>query len=200
MPPQRPKTLEAKERPPEPPKPQPRVREALKPDQIAKLLHASNPRNQEEPSTTRDRMDPTQIAQLLSHETPQQRAAAGRAVSERSSLGSETANADRMSPSLWGALDGLLQDQYKRCWSYLGLGADHRYIPQIKVEYMQDGALASEPALLNPPSDPSLRSLAESAMRAVRECNPLKIPPQFQPYYNQWKARILRFDPEVMSG
>ncbi|MDP4595203.1 MAG: cell envelope biogenesis protein TolA, partial [Beijerinckiaceae bacterium] len=45
-----------------------------------------------------------------------------------------------------------------------------------------------------------LQSLADSALRAVRKCDPLRIPAQFAPYYNQWKARILRFDPEEMLG
>jgi colicin import membrane protein len=105
-----------------------------------------------------------------------------------------------MSPSLWAALDGLLQDQYKQCWSYLGMSSGQRYIPQIKVEYAKDGALVGQPSLLNPPSDPSLNTLAESAVRAVRRCNPLKIPAQYQPYFEQWRARILRFDPDEMQG
>jgi len=74
------------------------------------------------------------------------------------------------------------------------------YVPQISVEYTQQGGLVGQPVLRNPPGDPALRSLAESAMRAVRKCNPMRIPAQFQPFYEQWKARILRFDPTEMSG
>jgi colicin import membrane protein len=58
--------------------------------------------------------------------------------------------------------------------------------------------LIGQPELLNPPSDPNLRSLADSALRAARRCNPLRIPAQYQPYYDQWKGRIVRFDPEDM--
>ena len=57
-----------------------------------------------------------------------------------------------------------------------------------------------EPVLINPPSDPAMRSLAESALRAVRRCNPLRIPAQYAPYYDQWKGRVLRFDPVDMAG
>jgi colicin import membrane protein len=35
-------------------------------------------------------------------------------------------------------------------------------------------------------------------MRAVRRCDPLHIPAIYQPYYEQWKGRIVRFDPEDM--
>jgi colicin import membrane protein len=104
-----------------------------------------------------------------------------------------------MSPSLWGQLDALLQDQYKQCWSYIGLATQPKYIPEIRVEYNQDGTLLGQPSLVNPPSDPSKRSLAESAMRAVRRCNPLHIPALYQPFYEEWKGRIVRFDPDEMS-
>ena len=105
-----------------------------------------------------------------------------------------------MSPSLWGAARRLLEDQYRQCWSYLGLDGGQKYIPQMRVVYRRDGGLQVEPVLVNPPSDPALRSLAESALRAVRRCNPLKIPAQYAPYLRQWKGRVLRFDPEEMAG
>ena len=60
--------------------------------------------------------------------------------------------------------------------------------------------LVGAPEPLNKPSDPAMSSLAESAMRAVKKCDPLRIPAQYAPFYNEWKARILRFDPEEMSG
>ena len=140
------------------------------------------------------------MSQLLSKEAPQQKASTGRELSRVASLGSPTASAAKMSPSLWGQLDGLMREQYKQCWSYLGLNGGDQYIPEIKVEFTPDGALAAQPTLRNPPSDPGLRSLADSALRAVQRCNPLKIPPQYAPYYDQWKSRILRFDPEEMAG
>ena len=129
---------------------------------------------------------------------PQRKAATGQELQQVASLGAPTASAAKMSPSLWGQLDGLLQDQYRQCWNYIGMTGQEKYVPQIHVQYAQDGALIGEPQLMNPPSDPNLRSLAESAIRAVRRCNPLRIPAQYQPYYDQWKGRIVRFDPEDM--
>jgi colicin import membrane protein len=193
---------------PVPPKipPRPKEPEPQKVDQVAKLLEQSKDNKPAQKPKTGDeqamkaKTDPTEIARLLSREQAQQRASTGQQVSQTASLGTATANAPKMSPSLWAALDGFLQDQYKQCWSYLGMSSGQRYIPQIKVEYTKDGSLAGQPSLLNPPSDPSLNSLAESAVRAVRRCNPLKIPAQYQPYYEQWRARILRFDPDEMQG
>ena len=99
-------------------------------------------------------------------------------------------------PSLWDQLDALLQQQYKRCWNFAGLGGQQKYIPEVHVQYTLDGSLIGQPVLLNPPSDPNLRALAESAMRAVRRCDPLRIPSQYQLYYDQWK----RPDRSLRSG
>lgn len=207
-PPPRPRDPPKPEPPkPEPPKPPPRPQ--MQADQIAALLEQKKKEEQAKPPARppsgreqepQRRFDPNSISQLLSKEDPGQRASTGQSVNSTASLGNPNATGQRMSPSLWGQLDGYLIEQYKRCWSYIALGPSARYVPQIEVAYNANGSLAREPRLRNPPSDPNLRALADSALRAVRQCNPLRIPPQFQPYYNEWKDRILRFDPDEMSG
>jgi colicin import membrane protein len=194
--------------PKEDPKPKTDDKPSLDKTALAKLLDqkktedkpASHPKSGSETSEPVHKFDSSAVSKLLSKEAPGQKPSTARATSQLASLGSPTASAAKMSPSMWGQLDGLLQDQYKQCWSYLALGNAQRYIPQIKVEYARDRSLIGAPVLLNPPSDPNLRSLAESALRAVRRCNPLNIPAQFTPFYDQWKSRTLRFDPEEMSG
>ncbi|WP_026606506.1 cell envelope integrity/translocation protein TolA [Methylocapsa acidiphila] len=198
---------EAKAKPVEKPKP------LFKPDQVAKLLNqekaketpekpvqkpAARPKSGDEAPETTQKFDPGDISRLLSKDAPQHKQSTGRELQQVASLGSPTASAAKMSPSLWGMLDGLLQEQYKRCWNYIGVAGQKKYVPEIHVQYAQDGSLIGQPSLLNPPSDPNLRSLAESALRAVRRCDPLHIPAQYQPYYDQWKGRIVRFDPEDM--
>jgi colicin import membrane protein len=185
-------------------KPEPK----FKPDQLAKLLDqekqkdappkpVAKPKSGEETADPAQKFDAADISKFLSKEAPQRKASTGRELQQVASLGSPTASAAKMSPSMWGQLDALLQDQYKQCWSYIGLN-NKKYIPEIHVQYAQDGSLIGQPSLLNPPSDPELRNLAESALRAVRRCNPLHIPALYQPYYDQWKGRIVRFDPEEM--
>jgi len=201
LPPQRPKMLAAVKDQPKPlPPERPKLLEQKKLDQLIKSTDASKPRANDQRSDAKDQMDPAAIARLLSHDAPRQRASTGRHLDQVASLGSPTADAPHMSPSMSAALDGLLIDQYRRCWTYLGLDSQHQYFPEISVEYRVDGELAVRPALINPPSDPNLRSLAESALRAVRRCNPLRIPAQYAPYFNQWKSRIVRFDPAEMAG
>jgi colicin import membrane protein len=195
----------AQPKPVEPPK---KLAPKFNPDQLAKLLAqekqkekqkpAAKPRSGEETAEPQQQFDLGDIAKFLNKEAPQRKQASGHDLSQVASLGSPTASAAKMSPSLWNQLDGLLQEQYKRCWNFAGLGGQQKYIPEIHVQYTQDGSLVGQPMLLNPPSDPNLRALAESAMRAVRRCDPLRIPSQYQLYYDQWKGRIVRFDPEEM--
>lgn len=205
-PPPRPRNLP---KPQPTPKPEPvKAKPQLDRTQIAALLakqkkeeeakQPSKPSGREQ--TEQRRFDPNSIAKLLSKEEPGQRASTGRTQNQAASLGNPNATGQRMSPSLWGQLDGYMIDQYKRCWNYISLGPTARYIPQIEVSFTQNGGLAREPRLRNHPSDPSLRALADSAIRAVKQCDPLRIPERFHPYYNEWKDRILRFDPDEMSG
>src|ERR1700730_9763315 len=171
----------------------------FKPDQLAKLLDQEKQKEKQKPSAEpQQKFDPGDIAKFLNKEAPQRKQARGHDLSQVASLGAPTASAAKMSPSLWNQLDGLLQEQYKRCWNFAGLGGQQKYVPEIHVQYTQDGSLIGQPVLLNPPSDPNLRALAESAMRAVRRCDPLRIPSQYQLYYDQWKGRIVRFDPDEM--
>ncbi|WGJ15693.1 cell envelope biogenesis protein TolA [Methylocapsa sp. D3K7] len=197
-----------------PPKPKPpveppkKVEPNFKPDELAKLLERNHqkdkpkatprPKSGDEAVESQQKFDLSDIAKFLSKDTPQRKQSSGHELSQLASLGSPTASAAKMSPSLWDQLDGLLQEQYKRCWAYAGLGGQQKYIPEIHVQYTPEGSLVGQPMLLNPPSDPNLRGLAESAIRAVRRCDPLRIPAQYQPYYDQWKGRIVRFDPEEM--
>ncbi len=212
LPPEPPKHVEARA-----PAPKPRPPDKPKLEQLARLpdrvpveqaqpvehppVHKPPPRPkppvaQPEAST----FDPTDISRLLSKDAPTQTASIGPQISRASTAGTASGRAAKMAPNLWDALDGLLEDQYKQCWSYLGTTENAKYIPQIKVMYAADGALAREPVLVNPPADPAMRSLAESALRAVRKCNPLRIPAQFAPYFDEWRGRVLRFDPVDMAG
>jgi colicin import membrane protein len=162
----------------------------------------SKPKSGDEESKPVRKFDSKQIEKLLSHEDPQSTSSTSRQLNKVASLGSPTGTAPKMTPTILMQLEGILQDQYKQCWSYLALAGQQKYYPMVQVTYNSDGSLGTEPSLVNPPPDPSLRSLADSAVRAVKKCNPLRIPAAFTPYFEQWRRepRILKFDPEEMSG
>lgn len=169
------------------------------PEPVAPKVAAAVPPAPVAPAPAQHAYDPDSIAKLLSRDKPQQSAAAAPEVSRTGSIGSPTQNAAKMSPTQTAALDGLMMDQYNRCWPDNGMDAQG-YVPQIRVQYGPDGALLGPPVLVNPPANPALHSLAEDALRAVRKCNPLKIPAQYAPFYDEWRQRRLHFDPANRNG
>ncbi len=212
LPPKRPETKpEIKPEPAvvPPPRPEPPEKPA-KPtlfDQVASLLKktpeppAPKPRagNETKDAHPHDDFNPDKISSLLDHDVAQRRASTGRSIT-KASLGLPTGHAEKLSPSMAAQIDNWLIDHYRGCWSYFGLGGTQDYVPQLRITMAQDGALIGQPALINPPKDPNLRSLADSAIRAVNRCNPMEIPPRFRPYYDQgYKDRVVRFDPKELS-
>lgn len=183
----------------------------FKPDQIAALLDEHKPtrkvvaKSAAKPKSGDDSKDPPRkfsaddIARLLSHEAPQRKPATGKVLQQLASLGSPTASAAKMSPSFEAQMEGWFQDRFRGCWVQpITLPQGSKYVPEIRVPLNVDGSLAADPTLLNPPDDPAWRPLADSAMRAVHECDPLPVPDIFKPYYDQWRDRIVRFDDEDM--
>ncbi len=180
LPPQRPKIVDT---PPERPKePQP-----------------------EKPKQTRN-YDPNAIAKLIGQSRPSTPAVAP-TLTASTTTGSATPqglphhDAPRMSLSLASALDAWLTESYLNCWTPPpAMPEGDTYVAQIKVIFNPDGSLSARPVLLNPPTDPAWRAHAESAMRAVKKCDPLKVPAQYAPYFDQWKVETIHFDPRETQG
>jgi hypothetical protein len=110
-------------------------------------------------------------------------------------------DAPHMSMSMASALDAWLTDSYLNCWTPPPAMPDgDTYVAEIKVVFNPDGSLSGRPVLLNPPADRAWRAHAESAMRAVHKCDPLKVPAQYMPYFDQWKIETIHFDPRQTQG
>ena len=104
--------------------------------------------------------------------------------------------APRMPATLEADFDAWLIETYRACWTPPGATPDgDPYYPRVRVALKADGTLASQPKLLNPPYDPAWKPHAEAAVKAVKACDPLKVPDKFAPYHAQWKTRTVFFDP-----
>ncbi len=99
--------------------------------------------------------------------------------------------------------EDALRAQIFGCWSIpLGLPYDDNLLVRIKLELKNDGTIIKSEILdherMNKPSQKFYKILAESALRAVRLCQPLKVPPTG---YEKWKNIQLNFDPtEMLKG
>ncbi len=194
-PPPPPKPVENAPTPPvRPREPQP---EKPKQDQIAKTLEREKSEPQPKPARV---YDPNAIARLIGQPKPTTTSTASNEGSAMP-LGLPHHDAPRMSESMASALDAWLTESYLNCWTPPPvLPEGDVYVAQIKVVFNPDGSLSARPVLLNPPNDPTWRAHAESAMRAVKKCDPLRVPPQYAPYFEEWKIETIHFDPRETHG
>ena len=96
--------------------------------------------------------------------------------------------------------EDALRAQIFGCWSVpLGLPYDQNLLVRIKLQLKKDGTILNSEILdherMNRPGQKFYKVLAESALRAVRMCQPLKVPPTG---YDKWKNLQLNFNPEEM--
>ena len=99
--------------------------------------------------------------------------------------------------------EDALRAQIFGCWSVpLGLPYNDNLLVRIKLELKKDGTIMKSEILdherMNKPDQKFYKILAESALRAVRLCQPLKVPPTG---YDKWKNLQLNFNPtEMLKG
>ena len=99
--------------------------------------------------------------------------------------------------------EDALRAQIFGCWSVpLGLPYDKDLLVRIKLNLEKDGTILKSEILdhqrMNKPDQKFYKVLAESALRAVRLCQPLKVPPTG---YDKWKELQLNFNPtEMLKG
>ena len=99
--------------------------------------------------------------------------------------------------------EDALRAQIFGCWSIpLGLPYDDNLLVRIKLKLKKDGTIMKSEILdherMNRPDQKFYKILAESALRAVRICQPLKVPTTG---YEKWKDLQLNFNPtEMIKG
>ena len=99
--------------------------------------------------------------------------------------------------------EDALRAQIFGCWSVpLGLPYNENLLVRIKLNLKKDGTIMKSEILdherMNRPGQKFYKVLAESALRAVRLCQPLKVPPTG---YEKWKDIQLNFNPaEMLKG
>ena len=99
--------------------------------------------------------------------------------------------------------EDALKAQIFGCWSIpLGLPYNENLLVRIKLSLKPDGTVINSEILdharMNKPGQGFYKVLAESALRAVRLCQPLKVP---STGYERWKNLQLNFDArEMLKG
>ena len=194
------------ERPQPPPPPKPTVQEAaVEPPVRPKSIDAA-PERPKDPTPDKPKpahnFDANAIAKLIGQTKPSTAAAAAPTqTAAATAQGLPHHDAPRMSMSMAAALDAWLTESYLNCWTPPpSMPEGDTYVAEVRVIFNPDGSLSARPVLLNPPTDRAWRAHAESAMRAVHKCDPLKVPAEYMPYFEQWKVETIHFDPRETQG
>ena len=99
--------------------------------------------------------------------------------------------------------EDALKAQIFGCWSIpLGLPYNENLLVRIKLELEPDGSVIKSEILdharMNRPGQGFYKVLAESALRAIKLCQPLRVP---STGYERWKELQLNFDArEMLEG
>jgi colicin import membrane protein len=139
--------------------------------------------------------DAARRALLASREAPSNSGNTGQQVSRTPAAGAPTATGQRLNPSDRAALAGLLGDQIRSCWNITVSGRPSP-LPQVRIALNADGSLSGAPTLVNSSGDPNFRALADSGMRAIRQCSPFRIPARFAPTFNDWRTVNVQLNPD----
>jgi outer membrane biosynthesis protein TonB len=89
-----------------------------------------------------------------------------------------------------------LRARIAQCWSPPpgGLGAE-QIVVKLRLKLNEDGTLVGYPSVANSGSSPFFQAAADSAVRAVYQCQPYALPSE---KYALWRDMILNFDPSDM--
>ena len=99
--------------------------------------------------------------------------------------------------------EDALKAQIFNCWSIpLGLPYNENLLVRIKLQLKPDGSIIDSEILdharMNKPGQGFYKVLAESALRAIKLCQPLRVP---STGYERWKDMQLNFDArEMLEG
>ena len=192
-PPPEPKPVDAKAEQ----KPEPKAEETVRVPEPPKKPAPPKPVEQAKVHNTQTKQrdfNPDRIAALLDKREATRQRATGETPSPVATLGVTTGSAARLSQSEIDALRAQIQ----ACWNPpVGAENAQELIVRVRIQFRPDGTLSAEPELLNRGGSAYFRVAAESAMRAVRRCQPYTMP---SAKYEIWKDVEVTFDPRDMFG
>jgi outer membrane biosynthesis protein TonB len=181
---EKPKEEPKPEKKPDPPKVDP-IAEAIKkeekkppPKPVAQA--AAKPPEQKQKIVERH-YDQSKIAALLDKRDPTRNAATGDTLNSNAALGLANGKAADNSAT-WGS---MFKQQVERCWKkpYGGIESQ-KPEAAFAIRLKRDGSLEGMPVPEGTPATPYLRVYQESALRAIIECQPYRLPAAF---FEEWK-------------
>lgn len=195
-----------------PPKVEPKIEDALKsepkkeekpkdepPKEEAKVTPAPLPPKKPAPPPPRPveaqqtpprEFNTDQIKELLDKRTPTRQVASASQVSNTSSLGAPSGQAQSLSMS---EIDAF-RARVRQCWNVMGIPADEKVFVDIRVDLKPDGMLRTEPVVLGGSASTYGPAVGRTAIAALTRCQPFTM--FRKETYAQWKSMDLTFRPQ----
>jgi outer membrane biosynthesis protein TonB len=194
-----------KQEPPKPvaedkPKDQPKpAKEEPKVDQIAEKLKQQDPPKpdakapSQPPKPKKDYVfDPSKTLALLDKRDPSRQSIAGAQLNPKSALGVPGAAAQKMTYSWVSALQKHISD----CWAVpAGVRDADTMAVRLLIRLAPNGTLEARPELVEAPPNALGPAFAESAIRAIEQCQPYNFLPQAE-YKGGWDYMDMTFSPK----
>ena len=190
-------TAKSEDKPAPEPEPEPKEPESKPEEKQAKPVPKPKVKPTPPAEKPKEKFDPSDIAALLNKlpEKNQRRIDPSPSPDLRPTQGDLALNQGSDDTVTLDEKD-FLRQQIERCWvpPAGAQGADDLLI-RLRIRLKPDGSLQAPPELINSGDNPYFQVAAESAMRAVRRCEPYSMPPE---KYGAWQEIILNFDPSHM--
>jgi outer membrane biosynthesis protein TonB len=188
--------------PPAPKKPEKKTAEPPKRPEPPKQVAKAEPRKAE-PKDEAPADDFTALlrsVEKLDKRVKAPEARTGKGISEQAGTPGGRREGQQMAQVSASQLAGMISRQVTPCWR-IPIGAQNAggMRAELNIVMGPDGNVRSVVPLdeVRLASDPVFRAFAESAVRAVRACSPLKLPSES---FHQWRNVIFNFDPSMMTG
>jgi colicin import membrane protein len=168
-----------------------RREEARKRDEARKQEEAR--KQQEAKKQEENKFDLAKIeTALLDKRASSRQIVTGSLVNPTASLGTASANAPELSQNEVDALRAQLMG----CWNPpVGVADAKNLIVVVRFALNRDGSVSGEPSVVNHDNNALFQVAAESATRAVRRCQPFRLPAA---KYEAWRDVEVKFDPNEM--
>jgi len=155
------------------------------------------------PAPKKDPFDLNKLAMLLDKQkpAPQAQETDKRARQQAAPAANSAPAASNLSEQLSMSEKDAIRQQIQGCWHFDAGARDARNLRVlVRFSLNPDGSVRGTPEIVDRArmGDPYFRAFAESAVRAVQKCSPLKdLPPR---KYDAWRDVELNFDPREMLG
>lgn len=160
---------------------------------------AAAPAPRERTRNRNDEFDLAAAARLANADTKTGRERNQGAAADRNQRGAGLGTAEVA--ALEDRIRAIAQAHLRRCWRMpIDLPDPDRLVVTVEFELNRNGTLNGQPRVTNPRNytfDPPMRTAAEAALRAVRQCDPFPFAddPRIGPNYQYWRQQEFTFRP-----